>query len=100
MNFERSPFFMPWAPRNVRRVRSVSFETLTLQRTASSSILYHLYAQIDKRSNIYTPIVRLFPRRSGRLDTGFALGLSCRDHGLTAPPWRLGNRLPLPCQRF
>src|SRR5580700_8778394 len=55
MNFERSPFFIPWAPRNVRRVRSVSFETLMLQRTASSSICYHLYAQIDKRSNVYTP---------------------------------------------
>ena len=25
MNFERSPFFMPWAPRNLRRSRSVSF---------------------------------------------------------------------------
>src|ERR1017187_5632730 len=36
MNFERSPFFMPRVPRKVRRVRSVSFETLMFQRTASS----------------------------------------------------------------
>ena len=36
MNFERSPFFMPWAPKKVRRVRSVSFETLMFQRTAFS----------------------------------------------------------------
>src|ERR1700675_4273123 len=56
MNFERSPFFMPWAPRNVRRVRSVSLETLMLQRTGCSSI-FHLYTQVDKRSNVYTPII-------------------------------------------
>ena len=29
-----------------------------------------------------------------------ALALSFRHHGLTTPPWRLGNRPPLPCQRF
>src|SRR5664280_2498815 len=40
MNFERSPFFMPWEPRKVRRVRSVSFETLMFQRTASSCIFH------------------------------------------------------------
>src|ERR1017187_4023657 len=53
MNFERSPFFMPWEPRNVRRVRSVSFETLILQRTACSSIFVHLYAQVDKHLYIH-----------------------------------------------
>src|ERR1039457_7606425 len=53
MNFERSTFFMPWEPRNVRRVRSVSFETLILQRTACSSIFVHLYAQVDKHLYIH-----------------------------------------------
>src|SRR6266849_5945075 len=49
MNFERSPFFMPWAPRYVRRVRSVSLETLMFQRTASLiSSMQHLYTQTDK----------------------------------------------------
>src|SRR5208337_1816556 len=52
MNFERSPFFMPWAPRKVRRVRSVSFETLMFQRTASSSIR-HLNTQADKHLYAY-----------------------------------------------
>src|SRR5262249_55479611 len=32
MNFERSPFFMPWAPRYVRRVRLISLGTLMFQR--------------------------------------------------------------------
>src|SRR5258708_24980328 len=49
MNFERSPFFIPWAPRKVRRARSVFFETLMFQRTASS-ILTHTY--VDK--HLYT----------------------------------------------
>ncbi len=38
MNLERSPPFMPCEPRKARRVKSVSFETLMFQRTASSSI--------------------------------------------------------------
>ena len=36
MNFERSPFFMPWEPQKVRSGKSVSFETLMFQRTVSS----------------------------------------------------------------
>src|SRR5579863_3804357 len=47
MNFERSPFLAPWAPRKVRRVRSVSFDTLRFQRTASSFI-WHLCRYADK----------------------------------------------------
>src|SRR5664279_2490678 len=54
MNFERSPFFMPWGPRNVRRVRSVSFETLMFQRTDSSCI----FAPTRRQINTYTPKYR------------------------------------------
>src|SRR5216684_386582 len=54
MNFERSPFFMPRAPRYVRRVRSVSLETLMFQRTASLiSSMQHLYTQTDKHLCAY-----------------------------------------------
>src|SRR5579862_5766389 len=48
MNFERSPFLIPWEPRKVRRTKSVSFETLMFQRTASSICVYTL-----KQINIY-----------------------------------------------
>jgi hypothetical protein len=38
----RSPFFMPWEPRKVRRIRSVFSDTLMLQRTPLS--MWHLDA--------------------------------------------------------
>src|SRR5580658_1108722 len=38
MNFERSPFFIPWEPRKVLRSRSASFETLRFQRVVSSFV--------------------------------------------------------------
>src|SRR6266849_329866 len=65
MNFERSPFFMPRAPREVRRVRSVSLETLMFQRTASLiSSMQHLYTQTDKHLCRYCSTGG-WPRREG-----------------------------------
>src|SRR5947209_11019128 len=52
MNLERSPFFIPRAPKNVRRERSVSFETFIFQRTACSCIWLLLYTSVDK--HLYT----------------------------------------------
>jgi hypothetical protein len=47
MNLERSPFFIPWAPKKVRRERSVSLETLMFQRTACSCVGFGIDAQVD-----------------------------------------------------
>src|SRR5258707_13793543 len=69
MNFERSPFFIPWAPRKVRRARSVSFETLMFQRTASSITHPHMWI------NTYTLMVSLngsAVKRAVRDGFGFA----------------------------
>src|SRR5579875_2575047 len=39
VSHNRAPFFMPREPRNVRRVKSVSFETLIFQRTNSCNFV-------------------------------------------------------------
>src|SRR5215469_1368470 len=80
MNFDRSPFFMPLAPKNVRRVKSVSFETFMFQRTASSSIRL-LNTQADKHLCAYYtlkfsgfPCARRVLKSSARTDQLGAMG--------------------------
>jgi len=54
--FREIALFHALGAQSVRRVRSVSFETLMLQRTACSMFI-RLYAQADRRSGVCMPIV-------------------------------------------
>lgn len=52
MNLERSPFFLPWVPKKVRKGRPVSFETLISSGQLVLAFSFPIYF-VDKRLYTY-----------------------------------------------
>src|SRR6516162_3767983 len=80
---------MPWEPRKVRRVRSVSFETLMFQRTACSSICGTYTRRYLHAQTLYCKPV------SARLSAGIGPGFGRIGNGFHELAMPRGGRKPV-----